>query len=183
MTSPVGALTARVRGALARPRTWAVAMVLLSVLVIASISYIHFRQRAVLSESVSVLERVRRARADLAKGFLHVSLAGAPGSPFDRAQGLAYLEQATSSFEEALRWQAADGPRLASRRTAEDFRARLDGFRAELATWKASGGRRADWRRGCASPSTAWSGGRTRWTTSSTRSSWAWPRASTAPSR
>ena len=98
--SRMGGLLTRV---FSRPQMPIWTVVLLSVLVCGTISWIHVRQRQVLEEVVSVVEEFRGARIDLAKGFLYTSLSGDPASPFNRDQGLALVRQAIFSLEGALR--------------------------------------------------------------------------------
>lgn len=86
--------------ALDRPAAWLWAAVCLSLLGVASASAIHARQRQVLGRAFRTLDGVRGARVDLAEGYLHASLGGEEG-PFDRAQGLALLDQATRALEVA----------------------------------------------------------------------------------
>ncbi|MBF0529400.1 MAG: hypothetical protein HQK55_09040, partial [Deltaproteobacteria bacterium] len=90
------------------PQAWIWGAIVLSFFICGSISWIHFRQRQVLGQTVSALENIRQARIDLAKGFLHTSLAGEPGSPFNRDQGLALLQQAIISLENAMRWDGEE---------------------------------------------------------------------------
>ena len=124
-------------------QVWTWGAVLASALICGAISWLHFRQQQVLGQTVEVLRNIRQARIDLAKGFLHTSLAGDPASPFNRDQGLALLQQAVTSFDDALRWEnevsfrpAASDPTRAEMIAA--FRGSVQVFRDRLATWSAS---------------------------------------------
>jgi hypothetical protein len=75
---------------------------------------------------MTVVEDVRRARIELAKGFLFVSLANGSDSPFQREHGLALLDQALRTFEKCAAGLEAHGEDLAV------FRARIKEFRANL---------------------------------------------------
>lgn len=119
------------------PRSWAWGAILASVLVCAAISWIHLQQRRVLARTVNALQDVRQARIDLAKGFLHTSLAGDMASPFNRDQGLALLEQSIASLDDALR-RSASRPAPPNSSAAASLTAFRDGvrvFRARLASW------------------------------------------------
>jgi two-component system, cell cycle sensor histidine kinase and response regulator CckA len=135
--------SARRARVLARPAVWLWAAVCLSILGVASVSAIHARQRQVLGRAFRTMDEVRAARVDLAEGYLHASLGGEEG-PFDRAQGLARLDQATRALEAAAaelddREPGAHG--WAVRRFAEQVRA----FRNGLGAWGAAGRREPAW--------------------------------------
>ncbi|HET6437943.1 MAG TPA: PAS domain-containing protein [Anaeromyxobacter sp.] len=125
-------MTARgMRGAIsARPTGWVWVAFGLFVLVVASIAAIHGRQRQVLGESIRALETIRRARIDLAKGFLFSSL-GEEDRVFDPELGLALLDQATVALARALR--ETEGGDAGEVRTFEE---RLSAFRALVRSWK-----------------------------------------------
>ncbi len=126
-------------GALERPGVWLWAAVCLSVLGVAAVSTIHARQRQVLGRAFRTLDGIRGAKADLAKGYLHASL-GSEDGPFDRAQGLALLDQAT----QALAATAADldeGDPGAHGAAAQRFAGQVGSFRATLGAWRAEGRR------------------------------------------
>jgi hypothetical protein len=87
------------------PMGWVWVTVLAAVLFSGAVVWTQERQHQLLAHFSAEQALLRQARIDLAKGYLHVSLAGSPQSPFDRAQGLALLDQAGSSLERALRLQ------------------------------------------------------------------------------
>ncbi|EXJ16169.1 PAS domain S-box protein [Imhoffiella purpurea] len=76
--------------------------VLLALGVCALLFWHHVEHRSTLQESVDALDHLRQAQTELAKGFLHWSLADDSESPFDRAGGLALMRQAIGDFEDSL---------------------------------------------------------------------------------
>lgn len=131
--STVGRVLARLFAGLQMP-IWTV--FLLSVLVCGTVSWIHVRQRQALGEVVSGLEEFRRARIDLAKGFLYTSLSGNPASPFNRDQGLALARQAIFSLEGTWRRRRGmdeEGAWLAS------FEKAVSVFSERLTRWSETG--------------------------------------------
>lgn len=60
------------------------------------------RQRRVFEYFTGQQAIIHQAQRDLAKGYLHIAMSALPRSPFDRAQGLALLDQAGKSLERAL---------------------------------------------------------------------------------
>ena len=119
------------------PQVWMWSAIILSVLVCGSISWIHFRQRQVIGQTISALDNIRQARIELAKGFLYTSLAGDPALPFNRDQGLTLLQQAIPSLEGALRWSGRDTANLdpAGAESMTAFRNSVRVFRDRLAEW------------------------------------------------
>jgi PAS domain S-box-containing protein len=110
------------------PGTWIAVFV--SLCVCAAMGWLHFsHQRARVGAAVR-LETLRLARAELAKGFLFVSLSGDRTSVFSRTQGMALLDQSLTSFERG----AADLE--VSGRQVEGFRSGLREFRQSLEKWK-----------------------------------------------
>ncbi len=108
------------------PGMWAV--VGMSVCVACLMTWLHFSHQTSLRRAVAVLEDMRLARIELTKGFLFVSMATGPESPFQREHGLVLLEQALRTFEKcAAGLEQEYGQRLASFRThVETFRSSLD---------------------------------------------------------
>ncbi len=136
--------SSRLRDLLADTRGWVWGAVVLSLLVVGSISLIHVEQVDTQRQAIVALDTFRRARIDLAKGFLHTTLAGDPSSPFDGREGWALLMQAIVEFEEAqqlLESQGIDwlGPEEAF--SAEAFSRAVFAFHASLLEWKASNSR------------------------------------------
>lgn len=84
------------------PKAWIWGAVVLSILICLVVSFIYFRQQQIISESLEVAEHNRQARIDLAKGFLHIGLAGEKDLPFNEHQGIVYLNQARQSFHETI---------------------------------------------------------------------------------
>lgn len=113
---------------------WIWSAILLSVLVCTTVFWLHVLQRQTLRMALSELENIRQARIDLGKGFLHLSLAGSPDSPFGQAEGLALLQQAISSFDHALA-----GLGGVEKDSADAFRQSVGAFEARLAEWKKEG--------------------------------------------
>lgn len=95
-----------------RPMAWVWILVLVSVICSGAVIWIQAKQQALLAYLSSQQALVRNARIDLAKGYLHVSLANSPQAPFDRSAGLALLGQASASLLKALEQQSqfAEGP-------------------------------------------------------------------------
>ncbi|MFA4944613.1 MAG: ATP-binding protein [Lentisphaeria bacterium] len=115
---------------------WSWITVLAATLVCGALAWIQHRQRQFDTRFSRELGHLRGARIDLAKGYVHVVLAGAPQAPYDRAQGLALLDQAVLAFDQALRERrlaaaAEPLPTLAEFAGAmRRFRGRLAGLRA-----------------------------------------------------
>ncbi len=108
------------------PGMWAV--VGMAVCVACLMTWLHFSHQTSLRRAVAVLEDMRLARIELTKGFLFVSMATGPESPFQREHGLVLLDQALRTFEKcAAGLEHEYGQRLASFRThVETFRSSLD---------------------------------------------------------
>jgi diguanylate cyclase (GGDEF)-like protein/PAS domain S-box-containing protein len=106
---------------------WIALTVLAALLVCAAVVTLHLFHNRALERSGEIIRELRQARVDLAEGVLHATLSGAPGSPWDRAQGEALLAQALAQFETSLARlpEAAEG--------AEGFTRRLAEFKALLA--------------------------------------------------
>jgi PAS domain S-box-containing protein len=79
--------------------TWTVAA--LSLAVCLAITALHYTQEATLHQSRQLLSSLREARIELGKGFLHLTLAGDPRSPFHQEKGIAYIDQAIASMRDA----------------------------------------------------------------------------------
>jgi two-component system CheB/CheR fusion protein len=94
-------------------------------------AWLHIGQQRQLRLAVHRLETLRQARLDLSKGFLAVSLAGAPESPFQREQGLVFISQAIESYNDAL---LDNEP--GSKERLEYFRKGIQKFQASLADWE-----------------------------------------------
>ena len=81
---------------------WVWGAVIGSLLVCSAIFWIHYQQSIAISRTAQLVDGFRRARVDLAKGFLHVSLDSGATSPFNRDQGIALLKQATDEMRHAV---------------------------------------------------------------------------------
>ena len=114
---------------------WIWSAVILSFLVCIMVTWLHVQQKRELRTALKSFETIRQARIDLTKGFLHLSLASAPGSPFGRAQGLVLLRQAISSFDNSL--ALAGRP---NKSVADDFHKSVDDFEGHLAQWEKTRG-------------------------------------------
>lgn len=82
--------------------------VLLSILVCTTVYWLDLQQRHTLRAALTEVEDLREARIDLSKGFLHLTLAGQPGSSFGQAEGLALLRQSIASLDRAAMRLGAD---------------------------------------------------------------------------
>jgi hypothetical protein len=83
-------------------KVWLYAVIISSLLICISISWIYLQQNSRIKHEITVLTQIRQARIDLAKGFLHVGLAENIDSPFREEIGIAYINQATLSFKNNL---------------------------------------------------------------------------------
>jgi len=92
--------------------------------------WLHFSHGRSLEGALRNLESLRSARAELAKGFLFMSLADEPSSPFEKGQGLALLDQALESFGTSA-FLVADDPEV-----LVSFRKSLDAFRSNLEKYR-----------------------------------------------
>lgn len=105
----------------------------LSLSICGALVWIHLDQRSTLVRSVALVDRFRQSRIDLANGFTHVMLGTDGRAPFDRASGLALLEQAIEEMravrqEDPVSKTAADSALPAFDRAADEFRRRLREF-------------------------------------------------------
>jgi PAS domain S-box-containing protein len=122
-------------GRLINPMAWVWATVIAAAIISAALFWNQARQRRVIDHFTREQVIVRQARQDLSNGYLHVTLAGRPGSPFDRGQGLALIGQAGSGLERALGLkhefgdadEASHSQLALFRRAVEDFRAQVIG--------------------------------------------------------
>lgn len=123
------------------PWQWGWGAVLASVAVCAAIFWMHFEQIRLLEGAVRARESLRQARIEMAKGFLHASLGAQEGSPFNRAAGLALLDQAVATLEQAHRWDEAFSAEPGVPGTAAsvlpEFQQSARAFRQSLADWRA----------------------------------------------
>ncbi len=83
------------------PIAWVWITVLAAASILIALVWLDGQEQRVLAHAADEQALLGQARVDLAKGYLHVSLADRPRYPFDRAQGLALLDQAGSSLRRA----------------------------------------------------------------------------------
>ncbi len=122
-------------GRLINPIAWVWATVIAAAVISAALFWNQARQRRVIDHFTREQVIVRQARQDLSNGYLHVTLAGRPQSPFDRGQGLALIGQAGANLERALGLkhefgdadEASHSQLALFRRAVEDFRAQVIG--------------------------------------------------------
>lgn len=112
---------------------WFVAALLLSFCVIGSLAWLHYTQRHALQQATAYLGELRQAQIELSKGFLQLSLADSPQSPFSRDAGLALLQQAVNTIQRA---QDKLGTKNSS--AAQDFRRSATEFWQQLERWRQS---------------------------------------------
>jgi len=98
MTGTTPAPSPRAGGRIPKVRFEIWLAILSSLIICSAMAWLHLRHQEILTNARQRLETMRLARIELAKGFLAISLADAPGSPFQRTQGVALLQQALSSF-------------------------------------------------------------------------------------
>lgn len=120
-------------------RIWTWAAVLACLVVCVAMTWLHYEQRQTISRTAQVLEDVREARIDLAKGFLHVLLGSDQPSPFHREEGMALLDQAIQVLERADRRgvQSPGLPAEAAETEVGEFGRMVHEFRASLIDWLA----------------------------------------------
>jgi len=122
-------------GRLINPMAWVWATVIAAAFISAALFWNQARQRRVIDHFMREQVIVRQARQDLSNGYLHVTLAGRPESPFDRGLGLTLIGQAGSGLERALGLkhefgvadEASNSQLAIFRRAVEDFRALVIG--------------------------------------------------------
>ncbi|WP_129126451.1 hybrid sensor histidine kinase/response regulator [Geomonas oryzae] len=112
--------------------------VLLSILVCTTVYWLDLQQRHTLRAALTEVEDLREARIDLCKGFLHLTLAGQPDSPFGQAEGLALLRQSISSLDRAAMRLGAD-----QKDAAASFNNSVSRFETILERWQKGGTARA----------------------------------------
>jgi diguanylate cyclase (GGDEF)-like protein/PAS domain S-box-containing protein len=91
------------------PGLWVAITILTSVLICGGVAAMHYLHQEALDRYTRDIGALRQTRIDLAEGFLHVSLGGAPQSPWQREQGLALLDQALADLERLTAWVPSDG--------------------------------------------------------------------------
>ena len=117
-------------------RFWTWTAVAASVAVCLAIDGLHYSQAESMRRSARLLADLREARLDLARGFLHLTLARTPQSPFHEEEGIALIEQSVTALEdvESQIVPVMDvSDKDAERVTA--FRSKAAAFRKQLADY------------------------------------------------
>ncbi|MDQ2080112.1 PAS domain S-box protein [Xanthobacteraceae bacterium Astr-EGSB] len=96
--SPASVRFRRATAALTDLRTWIWTTAALAVVVFATLTWLHFSDETHRRNALKTVRDFREARIDLSQGFLHFALATDTDMPFDRAQGIALLQQALTSL-------------------------------------------------------------------------------------
>ena len=81
---------------------WVWMTIIVSLIICASITWLHFDEQKSIQQAVDSLNNLRLARIDLNKGFVQVSLSGAPDSPFERESGIVLIKQAVTSIDQSI---------------------------------------------------------------------------------
>ena len=110
-------------------QTWSWVTILASGLICGLVTWLHFSQIQLLSQTTDAITNMHVARLDLAKGFLYVTLADEAAAPYGREEGLALLQQATASLENITAGLEAG----AGAANLAEFRRDLVVFQARLA--------------------------------------------------
>lgn len=113
-----------------RPGFWIAVTIVFSIIVTGSISWLRFRQQQAVLVTSAKLEGIRLARVNLSKGFLYITLANDPGSPFNRDEGIALLQQAILTVDQVL-----DELNPETGDTVENFRRSASQFLSVLTEW------------------------------------------------
>jgi PAS domain S-box-containing protein len=120
---------------------WIWVALMLSLLVCGSISWIHQRQKDVLGQTFVALENIRQTRIDLAKGFIHLRFSKDSRTPFSREQGLALLQQAVFSMENAIHEDYEFSNLLSNSNDISEiklFKKKIQIFKDTLRAWQSS---------------------------------------------
>lgn len=118
---------------------WLFVVIFLSLLVYASITWLHFNQKKELTQKIVVLENIKHARIDLAKGFLHIGLANKSESPFKKEIGLAFINQSIVSFRNSLNLDNINVFNDTERKQIYNFSITISNFQKALEEWNSSG--------------------------------------------
>lgn len=84
------------------PRFWIWVVILFTILVCFSISWLHYHEQSEMQHITNDLDLLGTARIDLIKGFLHTTQGKEISSPYDKSQGYALLDQSIHTFEETI---------------------------------------------------------------------------------
>lgn len=119
---------------------WPWLALLFSIVVCGAIFVLSSQQREFSQRSQQTLTRLRLARIDLGKGVLHLVLAGDPQSPFNREEGIAYLEQAIASLQPTVVRVQRDAVSPVETALLSALTAKLAHARTLLEQWRAAEG-------------------------------------------
>ncbi|MDR3641170.1 MAG: PAS domain S-box protein [Humidesulfovibrio sp.] len=128
MKPPAAASSNRPGKGLQRLRWEVWCLITLTIAAFGIISWLHLSHQERLHQATLRQDALRQTRIDLTNGLLAISLAGNAGSPFQREQGLAQIDQALGAFDSAL---AASG--LEDEQVAAHIRDSVRTFKASLA--------------------------------------------------
>ncbi|PWR72628.1 PAS domain-containing sensor histidine kinase [Methanospirillum lacunae] len=95
-------LIKRVSHFVTSPRFWIWAVILFTIFVCFSITWLHYHEQDEIKHITNDLDLLGTARIDLIKGFLHTTQGEETSSPYDKSQGYALLDQSIDSFEETI---------------------------------------------------------------------------------
>lgn len=82
---------------------WVWVILAAALLTFSGIMWVQKQQDLLASHLIQEEAFLCQARLDLGQGYLHVTLGGQPESPFDQAQGLAFIGQSHATLEQAAR--------------------------------------------------------------------------------
>ena len=119
---------------------WTWLAVVLSISICVTLSWLRFEQSKALFAASHVLDDINLARIDFARGFLYVTLADDPQSPFRKVEGLALVDQAIARLQHAKADQNAQiFPDLAAQ-SWNEFEQKTAALRTDLANWSGTQG-------------------------------------------
>jgi len=117
-------------------QVWTWAAFAVSAAVCLAIIWLHYDQEETMRRSRRLLTDLREARLDLARGFLHLTLADDPRSPFRREEGIALLDQSIAALREAeIQVIPETVPRPEDRGWVQTFQAKATAFREQLSAY------------------------------------------------
>ena len=111
--SPPPVRMSRAAAAVTDVRTWIWVTAALAVAVFATLTWLHLADEDGRNNSRRTVRDFREARIDLAQGLLHIALATGPDMPFDRAQGVALLQQSLATIDRSVSESTLPRPNVA----------------------------------------------------------------------
>jgi two-component system cell cycle sensor histidine kinase/response regulator CckA len=114
-------------------RLWTWAALGSAMLMIAVVAWLHVQHHDILERAANELNQARQARIELVRGFLHVSLSGAPDSPYNWDEGVALLRQSIRTLAEC-----AETKHYLQDHELERFRQHVTDLETRLTKWEAS---------------------------------------------